>query len=61
MAQYNAPWVIPPFRKNEILIPIKKNKSKKTDECIIRDTESVKKPQQTKSSLRLLSSGTDGT
>ena len=26
VAQYNAPWVIPPFRKNEILIPIKKNK-----------------------------------
>ena len=26
VAQYNAPWSIPPFRKNEILIPIKKNK-----------------------------------
>ena len=26
VAQYNAPWAIPPFRKNEILIPIKKNK-----------------------------------
>ena len=25
VAQYNAPWAIPPFRKNEILIPIKKN------------------------------------
>ena len=24
VAQYNSPWVIPPFRKNEILIPIKK-------------------------------------
>ena len=23
VAQYNAPWAIPPFRKNEILIPIK--------------------------------------
>ena len=23
VAQYNSPWVIPPFRKNEILIPIK--------------------------------------
>ena len=26
VAQYNSPWIIPPFRKNEILIPIKKNK-----------------------------------
>ena len=25
VAQYNAPWAIPPFRKNEILITIKKN------------------------------------
>ena len=24
VAQYNAPWAIPPFRKNEILIPVKK-------------------------------------
>ncbi len=24
VAQSNAPWAIPPFRKNEILIPIKK-------------------------------------
>ena len=24
VAQYNAPWTIPPFRKNEILIPVKK-------------------------------------
>ena len=23
VAQYNSPWVIPPFRKNEIIIPIK--------------------------------------
>ena len=26
VAQYNAPWTIPPFRKNEILIPIKNNR-----------------------------------
>ena len=26
VAQYNSPWASPPFRKNEILIPIKKNK-----------------------------------
>ena len=24
VAQYNSPWAIPPFRKNEILIPIKR-------------------------------------
>jgi hypothetical protein len=23
VAQYNSPWAIPPFRKNEILIKIK--------------------------------------
>ena len=25
IAQYNSPWIIPPFRKNEILIPLDKN------------------------------------
>tara|TARA_X000001036_G_scaffold407826_1_gene417559 strand:- start:1351 stop:1926 length:576 start_codon:yes stop_codon:yes gene_type:complete len=25
IAQYNSPWIIPPFRKNEILIPLYKN------------------------------------